>query len=105
MSYAGPLFPLTLSEQDSKVTADRHITYDFSLANEDSLRVWGAGVQDSYVLSNYSEQERTVSVLYPFAGSFNELAEQMLKEAGVIAEKLDFAPPVISAQAGVDYHV
>ena len=35
----------------------------------------------------------------------DELAEQMLKEAGVIMEKLDFAPPVISAQAGVDYHV
>lgn len=77
MSYAGPVFPLTLSQQDSQITADRHITYDFSLANEDSLRVWGAGVQDSYVLSNHSEQERKVSVLYPFAGSFNELAEQM----------------------------
>lgn len=77
MSYAGPVFPLTLSQQDSQVTADRHIAYDFSLAHEDSLRVWGAGVQDSYVLSNHSEQERTVSLLYPFAGNFNELTEQM----------------------------
>ena len=76
MSYQDRSFPLPCPAR-CQITADRHITYDFSLANEDSLRVWGAGVQDSYVLSNHSEQERTVSVLYPFAGSFNELAEQM----------------------------
>ena len=35
----------------------------------------------------------------------DELAEQMLKEAGVIMEKLDFAPTVISDQAGVGSHV
>lgn len=77
MSYAGPVFPLTLSEADSEITANRHIAYDFSLASEDSLRVWGTQVQDSYILSNQSEQERKVSLLYPFAGSFNKLAEQI----------------------------
>lgn len=77
MSYAGPVFPLTLVEADDEMSASRHIAYDFSLAGEESLRVWGAQVQDSYVLSNHSEQERTVSALYPFAGSFNELVEQM----------------------------
>jgi hypothetical protein len=76
MSYAGPVFSLTLSAQDSEVTADRHITYDFSLANEDSLRVWGAGVQDNYILTNHSEQARRVNILYPFAGSFSELEKQ-----------------------------
>jgi Deoxycytidylate deaminase len=35
----------------------------------------------------------------------DDLAEQMLKEAGVIVEKLDFTPPVISAQAGVGSYV
>ena len=76
MSYAGPVFPLTLSEQDSEVTADRHITYDFSLVNEDSLRVWGAGVQDDYILTNHSEQACRVNILYPFVGSFSELEKQ-----------------------------
>ncbi|NMB42171.1 MAG: hypothetical protein GX996_09590 [Firmicutes bacterium] len=76
MSYAGPVFPLTLSEQDSKVSADRHITYDFSLANEDSLRVWGAGMQDNYILTNHSGQACRVNILYPFAGSFSELEKQ-----------------------------
>ncbi len=77
MSYAGPVFPLTLAEADDKISASRNIAYDFSLADEDSLRVWGAQVRDSYVLSNHLEQERAISILYPFAGSFNELAEQM----------------------------
>ncbi|MGI5900414.1 MAG: hypothetical protein ACOX8S_10940 [Christensenellales bacterium] len=77
MSYAGPVFPLTLSEQDSEITANRHIAYDFSLAREDSLRVWGAHVQDNYTLLNHSSQQREASLLYPFAGSFNELAKQM----------------------------
>jgi len=73
MSYAGPVFPLTLSEQDSEVTANRHITYDFSLANEDSLRVWGSQVQDNYILTNHSEEDCRVNILYPFAGNFNDL--------------------------------
>ncbi len=77
MSYAGPVFPLTMVEADDEISASRHIAYDFSLASEDSLRVWGAQVQDRYILSNHSEHERSVSLLYPFAGSFNELAEQI----------------------------
>lgn len=77
MSYAGPLFPLTLIKAESDITATRNITYDFSLANEDSLRVWGSDVNDSYILSNSSKEERTLTAIYPFAGSFNELKEQM----------------------------
>ena len=76
MSYAGPVFPLTLSEKDNQVTADRHITYDFSLANEDSLRVWGVGVQDDYILTNHSDEDLRVNILYPFAGSFSELEKE-----------------------------
>ncbi len=77
MSYAGPVFPLTLSEPDSEMTASRRITYDFSLDGEDEPRLWGAQVQDSYVLSNPADRARTVNLLYPFNGSFTELAEQM----------------------------
>lgn len=77
MSYAGAVFPLTLSEPDDTVTADRHIAYDFALENEESLRVWGANVTDSYTLSNTSEKDKTVTVLYPFAGSFDDINKQM----------------------------
>jgi len=77
MSYAGPLFPLTLSEADNTISATRNISYDFSLPNEDSIRVWGADVQDSYTLTNSSTEEKAIEAIYPFAGSFNELQEQM----------------------------
>ena len=77
MSYAGPVFPLTLAEAKSGISASRHVSYDFSPAAEDSLRLWGAQVQDSHLLTNFSEQECTVNALYPFVGSFSELAGQM----------------------------
>lgn len=77
MSYAGPVFPLTLSEEDNTMMTIRNILYDFSLPNEDSIRVWGANVEDSYTLSNSSTEEKTIKAIYPFAGSFNELQEQM----------------------------
>lgn len=77
MSYAGPVFPLTLSDPDNTITASRNIAYDFSLPSDDSLRVWGTDVTDSYTLSNTSEKDKIVTVLYPFAGSFDDLNKQM----------------------------
>lgn len=75
MSYAGPVFPLSLSGEDDTITAIRNIGYDFSLPNEDSLRTWGANVQDSYTLNNSSSEEKTIKAIYPFAGSFDALRE------------------------------
>ena len=77
MSYAGPVFPLTLRESDNTITATRNITYDFALPSEDSLRVWGSTVEDSYQLNNPSAKEKTVTAIYPFAGNFNELQKLM----------------------------
>lgn len=77
MSYAGPVFPLALSESDNTITAIRNILYDFSLPNEHSISVWGANVEDSYTLSNSSTEKKTIKAIYPFAGSFNELQKQI----------------------------
>jgi len=77
MSYAGPVFPLTLIEEDSTITAFRNIGYDFSLRSEDSVRVWGANVKDSYILTSSSLEAKTIKAIYPFAGSFNEMQQQM----------------------------
>ena len=66
MSYAGPVFPLTLSEVEKEVVTGRNILYEFSLPYEDSLRVWGANVEDSYILTNISMEEKTVTAIYPF---------------------------------------
>ncbi len=75
--YAGPVFPLTLREADNTITATRNIAYDFALPSEDSLRVWGATVKDSYQLNNPSAKEKTVTAKYPFAGNFNEIQKLM----------------------------
>ena len=78
MSYAGPVFPLTLREADGDISARREIAFDFA--------PWVPGgerystdvlVTDAYTLTNASEEEKTVSVLYPFSGSLYELAELM----------------------------
>ncbi len=78
MSYAGPIFPLTLMSQRDEITARRSIAYDFTPSDEqNSDRVWGAGVKDTYVLTNHSNQAHTVNALYPFAGSFRDLPKQL----------------------------
>lgn len=76
MSYAGPVFPLTTLE-DGGLTAERTLTWDFAPGAYDDgePRQWGAEVNDRYVLSNPQEEDVTVTALYPFAGSFYDLAQ------------------------------
>lgn len=76
MSYAGPVMPLTLREENGDITAERDITLDFAPWGErevESIRSFEANIRvtDSYVLTNASGREQTVSVLYPFAGDLN----------------------------------
>ena len=82
MSYAGPVFPLTLREADSGISAQRDITLDFA----PWVPVTGNGYQrystdilvtDAYTLTNITEEEKTVSVLYPFSGALYNLSECM----------------------------
>ncbi len=110
MSYAGPVFPLTLKETDSAITAEREITLDFApwvpvwLSNEEEVnsqvdltpeqqkealdgynKLYPEGgrwltstdiqVTDAYTLTNTSQENKTISVLYPFVSSFTELDE------------------------------
>ena len=79
MSYAGPVFPLTTAEPDTGLTAERTVTWDFAPGAYDdgSPRQWGAAVTDAYVLTNPTEEDVTVTALYPFAGNFRELAETL----------------------------
>ena len=82
MSYAGPVLPLTLREADSSLTARREITLDFAPwtpATENGYQRYSTDilVTDTYTLTNTTEEEKTVSVLYPFSGALYELAERM----------------------------
>ena len=75
MSYAGPVVPLTLAEENSGLTAERETTWDFAPGtfHDGTPRQWGASVTDSYTLVNITDSDQTVTALYPFAGSFTEL--------------------------------
>lgn len=78
MSYAGPVFPMTLAEGNSGLTAERTATWDFAPGgyHDGTPRQWGAGVTDSYALVNITYSDQVVTALYPFTGSFTELASQ-----------------------------
>ena len=78
MSYAGPVFPLTLAEESEGLTAERTITWDFApeTLDDGSSCQWGAAVTDSYVLVNHTTEDITAVAYYPFAGSFRDLASQ-----------------------------
>ncbi len=80
MSYAGPVFPLTLMEKDSAVSAIRNVDYDFAtyLDGGDDIEVWGNNgsgviVRDAYQLTNQSQNDITVTAVYPFAGDFQTM--------------------------------
>ena len=112
MSYAGPVFPLTLAEENGAVTAQREITLDFQpwvprwISNEEMAAeeaAWGEEsydkilsdlresfpdggyssrstdllIRDRYVLTNHSDQEQRVQVLYPFVSSLRDLTKRM----------------------------
>ena len=108
MSYAGPVFPLSLTAENDAITAARDITLDFSpwlpvwMSNEERVAactdlteeekaerladfngLYPEGgyykyssdilVTDDYTLANTSDTNQTVSILYPFASSLQDL--------------------------------
>jgi hypothetical protein len=81
MSYAGPVFPLTFAEVAEGVTAARDIAFDFrdfwetTFADDRSVTKSPSEiyVTDEYVLKNDTASDITASVVYPFAGSFDDL--------------------------------
>lgn len=110
MSYAGPVFPLTLREENSAISAERNITMDFApwvpvwVSNEeqaaaltniteaerqdalDEYNEWypeggyyqtsgNILVTDAYVITNESNTEQTIHVLYPFTSNLKGLNE------------------------------
>lgn len=82
MNYEGPVFPLALMQQEEAVTAERNITFDFANYGQESEgqkdgaseSVAGYGkscmVMDDYILENTSDEDKVVTAVYPYAGSF-----------------------------------
>ncbi len=76
MSYAGPVFPLTAREEDTGLTADRALAWDFAPGAypDGEPRQWGAEVTDRYILTNLGAEDVAITALYPFAGNFDSLS-------------------------------
>ena len=137
MSYAGPVFPLTLAEADSGVSASREVTMDFApwqpvwrsneeelaarqnLTEEETLELaadldkwypeggyWQSGsdilVTDAYQLTNNSDTDRTLRVLYPFAGTLRDCREPALSLDGEELETRLHAGPYAGGFRDVD---
>ena len=71
MSYAGPIFPLTLAQAAPALSADREILLDCEPYAEE----YGAAVTvtDRYTIQNSSGEACTATVLYPFVSSLSDL--------------------------------
>ncbi len=93
MSYAGPILPLTLLEEETGLLAARALALDFAPQQEaEQSRLWSMGVTDAYTLTNESAEDKTVTLAYPFVGSFRELDRPALT--------LDGAPLSTTLHAG-----
>ncbi len=71
MSYAGPILPLTLRQENANISARRDITLDFAPWAEehgDDLLV-----QDQYELTNTSPEPQTITVQLPFTATLRQL--------------------------------
>ena len=71
MSYAGPIFPLTLAQAAPALSTDREILLDCAPYAEE----YGAAVTvtDRYTIQNSSGEACTATVLYPFVSSLSDL--------------------------------
>lgn len=76
MSYAGPVFPLTLAEEIEGLTAERIMIWDFTPDETESggTQIWGSTVTDSYLLMNHTTGDILATACYPVSGNFESLA-------------------------------
>lgn len=86
MRYIGPVLPLTTQGTSDGITATRNVDFDFSryrifqeyYLDENGQPVYydrydaSAVVTDSYVLTNQTDRDLTVTLQYPFTGDMYE---------------------------------
>ena len=82
MSYAGPVFPLTLLEENGKISAERNITLDFA----PWVPVWITNEQEAASLVNVSEAERQDALemyneWYPEGGYYQTSSDIIVTDA------------------------
>jgi len=67
----GPLMPMTFTEANGSITADRDITYDFTDSPANGI----VSISDEYVITNTSGEAQTLTYLYPYIGYRYEILE------------------------------
>ncbi len=67
----GPLMPMTFTEANGSITADRDITYDFTDSPANGI----VTISDEYVITNTSGEAQTLTYLYPYVGYRYEILE------------------------------
>lgn len=91
MSYQGPVFPLTFEQPVSGLTAQRNVDFDFApykTATKTSKNDDGTidsydyyaeqtVVADSYTLTNTTNEDLTLTGVYPFAASFSNTPDAL----------------------------
>lgn len=70
MSYEGPIFPLTSMDDTDGIEVKREVNFDFSPSASEIKR--GSLIQDRYILTNTTDQDKTLTVLYPYTSSFQD---------------------------------
>lgn len=67
-SYAGPVFPLTLSKEDNTITAARNIKYDFPLSR--NIIVFGKLMLKTLILLTTSSKKKNYRSYLPICRKF-----------------------------------
>ncbi len=80
----GPLMPVTLAQENGFVTAQRDMTYDFSNVTKESDGF--VAIRDSYEFTNSSDEDQTVTLLYPYQGTIYEMNNGSKPEVTVNGE-------------------
>jgi len=77
MSYAGPVFPLSVLGDAVDISAMRTIVFDFENFGqrvEDIEGIWlnhnDIRISDRYTLTNDTASDKVIEIVYPFAGNF-----------------------------------
>lgn len=98
LSYAGPVLSLDALGSAEGITAERHTDFDFSLYLTERSTDYGtnrAFITDEYILTNHTEQDITLTLVYPFAASMFDRADT------VPVISADSAPVSAQLHAGV----
>ncbi|MGN1156881.1 MAG: hypothetical protein ACI4TK_11950 [Agathobacter sp.] len=82
MSYAGPVFPLTLLEENESISAERNITLDFA----PWMPVWISNEEEAASHTNLTEEERqdvlqTYNEWYPDGGYYQSSGDIVVTDS------------------------